>query len=50
MFSEKQRGKPSHPGKGKGLARKYNRGRQVDTAALNEVKLSSLIAHDKETC
>ncbi|MCB1662602.1 MAG: NAD(P)H-dependent oxidoreductase subunit E [Pseudomonadales bacterium] len=38
MFSEKQRGKPSHPGKGKGLARKYNRGRQVDTAALNEVK------------
>ena len=38
MSSEKQRGKPSHPGKGKGLARKYNRGRQVDTAALNEVK------------
>jgi len=38
MSSEKQRGKPSHPGKGKGLARKYNRGRQVDTAALNEIK------------
>lgn len=38
MLTDKEGMKRTHPGKGKGRARKFNRGRQVEAAASAEIK------------